>query len=244
MNVSEFKNEFKISYDSIATSSAPNIDDYELSVYLTKAQLELVKGYYNENGNKYKEGFEGSEKRRSDLKELITSYSNDSYFTSSKAIHSDSKFFKIPNDVFLIISESLEILNEGCDKGKSIKIKPITHDEFSDQILNPFKRPNKDVAWRLDLSKIDSNSVVEIVSKFNVKYQLRYIKYPRPIILTDLNVFYPNDHLSIDGITSVSECELNQSIHREIIDRAVELALRDYKPSGLESKIQLDQRNE
>jgi hypothetical protein len=39
-------------------------------------------------------------------------------------------------------------------------------------------------------------------------------------------------------------CELSESLHREILDRAVEIALRDYKPQGLESKITLDQRNE
>jgi hypothetical protein len=28
--------------------SAPGIDDYELSVYLTKAQLEIIKNYYDD----------------------------------------------------------------------------------------------------------------------------------------------------------------------------------------------------
>ena len=244
MTLSEFKNEFQISYNNIATNSAPNIDDYELSVYLTKAQLELIKDYYNPNGNKYKEGFESSEKRRIDLKELIVSYTNNNYFTSSKAIHKNSKFFNIPNDVFLIINENVEILNKGCDNERVSNVKPVTHDEFSKQIFNPFKRPNKYISWRLDYSKIDSKNVVEIISEFDIIYKLRYIKYPKPIIITDLNLFYPDDNLSIDGYTNALDCELNKEIHREIIDRAVELALRDYKPSGLESKIQIDQRNE
>ena len=244
MTLSEFKNEFQISYNNIATNSAPNIDDYELSVYLTKAQLELIKDYYNPNGNKYKEGFESSEKRRIDLKELIVSYTNNNYFTSSKAIHKNSKFFNIPNDVFLIINENVEILNKGCDNERVSNVKPVTHDEFSKQIFNPFKRPNKYISWRLDYSKIDSKNVVEIISEFDIIYKLRYIKYRKPIIITDLNLFYPDDNLSIDGYTNALDCELNKEIHREIIDRAVELALRDYKPSGLESKIQIDQRNE
>jgi hypothetical protein len=29
------------------TSSAPGLDDYEISVFLTKAQLEIVKNYYD-----------------------------------------------------------------------------------------------------------------------------------------------------------------------------------------------------
>ena len=74
--------------------------------------------------------------------------------------------------------------------------------------------------------------------------KLRYLKYPKPIILTDLSVAFPSEGLSIDGETAQSNCELNESLHREILDRAVELALRDYKPQNLESKIQLDMRNE
>jgi len=80
---SEFKNEFNIHYNSIATMSAPSIDDYEISVYLTKAQLELVKDYYNPEGNKYKRGFEGSEKRRVDLKELVKNYVSTNIISSN-----------------------------------------------------------------------------------------------------------------------------------------------------------------
>ena len=69
-------------------------------------------------------------------------------------------------------------------------------------------------------------------------------KYPKPIILSDLNLLFPGENLTIDGLSGPVGCELDPEIHREIIDRAVELALRDYKPSNLESKIQLDQRNE
>ena len=43
MTVSEFSNEFDVYYNSIATNAAPSIDLYEKSVYLTKAQLEIVK---------------------------------------------------------------------------------------------------------------------------------------------------------------------------------------------------------
>ena len=151
---------------------------------------------------------------------------------------------KIFTVTFLIINENVEILNKGCDNGRVSSVKPITHDEFSKQIFNPFKRPNKYVSWRLDLSKINSKNVVEIISEFDITYKLRYLKYPKPIIITDLNLFHPDDNLSINGYTNALDCELNKEIHPEILDRAVELALRDYKPSGLESKIQIDQRNE
>ena len=244
MTVEELNNEFDIHYNSIAGQSSPNLDLYEKSIFFTKAQLELVKDYYDPQSNRKQKGFEASEKRRTDLKELIKNYKSLVSFSDTNAIDSSSKFFNIPNDVFIITNEKGIIKDTGCFEGKSLNIKPMTQDEYNIQIDNPFKRPNEKVAWRLDFSKINNNKVVEIVTPYKIEYNLRYIKYPKPIILGDLDILFPSENLSIDGQTSPSTCELDIEIHKEIVDRAVELALRDYKPSGLESKIQLDQRNE
>ena len=244
MSIEELNNEFDIHYNSIAGQSSPNLDLYEKSIFFTKAQLELVKDYYDPQSNRKQKGFEASEKRRTDLKELIKNYKSLVSFSDNNAIDSNSKFFNIPNDVFIITNEKGIIKDTGCFEGKSLNIKPMTQDEYNIQIDNPFKRPNEKVAWRLDFSKINNNKVVEIVTPYKIEYNLRYIKYPKPIILGDLDILFPSENLSIDGQTSPSTCELDIEIHKEIVDRAVELALRDYKPSGLESKIQIDQRNE
>ena len=50
-------------------------------------------------------------------------------------------------------------------------------------------------------------------------------------------------NLSIEGIVSEQTCKLNKEIHSEILDRAVELAVRDYKESNLQNRIQLNNRN-
>lgn len=244
----ELNNEFDIHYNSIAGQSAPNLDVYEKSVFLTKAQEELIKNYYDAQSNRKQKGFEASEKRREDLKELIKNYIDSNSFDNSAKIHTSSRFFNIPEDVFLIINEQVEIKSEDCFNGNTIEIKPVTHDEFNKQIKNPFKTPDETLAWRLDYSSIDDSKVVEIISPYNITgsliYKLRYLKYPEPIILSDLVISFPGENLSINGITGETNCKLNESLHREILDRAVELALRDYKPEGLESKIQLDMRNE
>lgn len=244
MTVTELNNEFDIHYNAIASQSAPGLDLYEKSVFLTKAQLELIKNYYNPKGNKYQTGFENSEKRRRDLEQLLKNFKSSSYFLNNNSIHEDSKFFIIPNDVFLITNESAIIKSEGCYLNDRLNIKPITQDELNIQRDNPFKKPNNKVAWRLDFSEIDNYKVVEIISPYDLEYNMRYIKYPKPIILGDLTTLFPYDNLSIDGYNTIQECELNEEIQREIIDRAVELALRDYKPQNLQNVVQLDQRNE
>lgn len=248
MSSEEFINKFDIYYNSIAGQSAPGIDLFEKSVYLTKAQEEIVKNYYDPQSNKKQKGFEGSEKRRNDLKELIENYNNPISFKNSSNIHSSARFFNIPEDVFVIINEQVNITSSDCFNNTTINVKPTTHDEFNIQIKNPFKNPDSSVAWRIDYSTINNNKVVEIISPYNITgsltYKLRYLKYPKPIILVDLDDEFPNEDLTINGLSAKTDCELNQSIQEEILDRAVELALRDYKAQNLESKIQLDSRNE
>jgi len=244
MTTAEFKNEFNIHYNAIATQSAPSIDDYELSIYLTKAQLEVIKNYYDPASNRKLKGFENSEKRRVDLKELIKEYNTNTEINTTLGLTNDSKFYKIPDDVFLIVFESLKSNINNCGE-KDLTVVPKTHDEFNVQYGNPFKRPNKNKVWRLDISKINNDKVVELITPNTISnYKIRYIKYPKPIIISNLSTTFPGEGLSINGFTNIQQCELDQEIHSEILDRAVELALRDYKPSNLESKIQLDQRNE
>lgn len=244
MTTAEFKNEFNIHYNAIATQSAPSIDDYELSVYLTKAQLEVIKNYYDPASNRKLKGFENSEKRRVDLKELVKEFDTNTEITTTLGLTSDSKFYKIPDEVFLIIYESVKCSIRNCGE-KELNVVPKTHDEFNIQYDNPFKRPNKNKIWRIDISKIGVDKVVELITPYTISnYKLRYIRYPKPIIISNLTTTFPGEGLTINGFTGIQQCELDPEIHSEILDRAVELALRDYKPSNLESKIQLDTRNE
>lgn len=247
MTEREFSLQFDILYDNVASKSAPGLDEYEKSVYLTKAQLELIKNHYSIS-NKYNKGFEGSEKRRTDLKELIEDYKTNLQITSTNNISNLSKFFRLPQNVFLIIQEQATINNtsNNCITNKVVDIIPRTHDEYNRQIINPFKKPDENLVWRIDYSSQNDFKNVELISPHDiVQYHARYIKYPNPIILTDINNGeFSGQGLSIDGQTSPRTSELDQSFHREILDRAVELATRDYRESNLQNKVQLNLRNE
>ena len=247
MTETELSNEFDILYDNVASKNAPGLDLYEKSVYFTKAQLELVKTHYSMD-NKYQRGFEGSEKRRTDLKELIVDNKTSTVTTSTRNISTQSKFFVVPDNVFLIIREAATInsTTDNCVNNKIVDVVPKTHDEFNIQIKNPFKKPDKDLVWRIDYSKQADSKNVELISPYDiVSYHLRYIKFPNPIILTDLvSGDFTGQGLSIEGQTSPQTSELDESFHAEIVDRAVELAVRDYRESSLQNKVQLDLRNE
>ena len=55
MTTQEFSNEFDVLYNNIMSNQAPGLDEYEKSVFLTKAQSEVLKNYFNPKGNKYQE---------------------------------------------------------------------------------------------------------------------------------------------------------------------------------------------
>ena len=159
-----------------------------------------------------------------------------------------SKFYQLPDDLFLTIQEQVifSSTTNTCVDDKVVKVIPKTHDEYNVQIKNPFKKPDENVVWRLDYSKQSNIDNVELISKYDIeKYQLRYIKFPSPIILTSLSSGdFVGMELSIDSQTDEQTSELDESIHDEIINRAVELAVRDYKESNLQNKIQTNLRDE
>lgn len=248
MTVEEFSNEFDIAYNGIATNSSPPIDLYEKSVYLTRAQLELVNNYFNPKGNKYGAGFEKSSKRRSDLNELVRTHKSTIIVASDDGLSDDSQFFRIPNNTYLIIQEkALASSTDDCIDGTYIKTVPKTHDEYNEQEDNPFKEPDKSVVWRLDYyAQSGNNKNVELISPYTLtEYKFRYILQPEPIVLTDLLAAFPSETLTIDGVSQAQTCQLGgNSFHREILNRAVEMATADYKPQDLAVKTQMNNRNE
>ena len=46
MTAEEFSQEFDILYNNIASNQAPGLTEYEKSVFLTKAQDEIIKNYF------------------------------------------------------------------------------------------------------------------------------------------------------------------------------------------------------
>lgn len=83
-----------------------------------------------------------------------------------------------------------------------------------------------------------SAPIFEIIGNFpsfEVEYNMRYVRTPKPIILVNLNEV--QEGLSIDGYNKITECELPANMHEEILQRAVELAKATYQ-GDLNSIIQ------
>lgn len=237
MNHVEFSNGFDVLYNNIMSNAAPGINEYEKSVLLTKAQDEILKNYFNPQGNKYQEGFDGSAKRQIDFSRLISVA--DCASQSGTGFDLRAKIYRMPEDVFLIINETLT-----TDTGVK-QVVPISFDEYSRLMSKPYKEPLKYQAWRLVTEgSSNENVIVEVIPHSGEtvsKYTVRYVRRPKPIVLVDLALEYGD--VSINGVSTISECELNPLIHEEILQRAVELAKIVYTgdANGL---LQVGQRSE
>lgn len=251
MSPTELSDRFDILFNSIMSNAAPGLNEYEKSVFLTKAQSEIIKNYFNPNGNKYKEGFDQSPKRQIDFSMLMRSKKLTASGTSTYDLRGTS--YTYPDDVLLIVNESLLIL-DGNNKVTGIRqVIPITYDTYTRVMSKPFKEPLKNQAWRL-ITGVDNNeSTAEIIPN-NVdrkaasrQYQIRYVKKPRPIIVADLDQTVGD--VTIEGEYHAQTSELDPSIHEEILQRAVELAKASYASdqSGqaqLQNQITVGQRSE
>ena len=220
MNVQELSNLFDtllqpyITKDNFGKQNTLAFDEYEKSIFLTKAQEQIVLELYQE--------LEQSEEVRKYLSNLIKT---DNYAPVGEQdetlINNNFKSYKveISNDILFMIYEQSTLSDENnCINNKIVSVVPTIHDDLDKVLKNPFKSPNSRKVIRLDF-----DNKIELISKYNISnYKVRYLKKPNPIILVALE-----DNLSINnGDTKVSNGETNPILHERIVQRAVQLAVQ------------------
>lgn len=224
MTTQEFSNEFDVLYNNIRSNQAPGLDDYEKSVFLTKAQEEIIVNTYNGN-NPLEDSFESTEEIRRYLSSLIKTYKTEVKKSGYIGLSTSPTFFELPSDLWFITYESVDLRDDKleCADSNDVPVIPVTQDEYHRIKKNPFRGSNERRVLRLD----ENNQIVELVSKYNIEsYLVKYISRPSPIIISDLP-----DGLKINNINKETPCELNPIIHRAILDRAVRLAIMSGIPN-------------
>ena len=220
MTAVEMQEEFLILYDKITNFDAPGYEDDEISRFLSRAQERLVLHVYNPLGNKYLTGFEGNEKRRKDLSELVQNVEITPATTQTDS-KSDGTFFELPADFLYTVQEEVDITStDTCyNPSTGVEVKPITHDYYIKNKKNPYKKPYGELVWRLDFSSNGTSKRHELITDAATtvtKYIIRYIKKPVPICTSAT--------VTIEGVAGLSSCELHPITHRAIVDEAVAIA--------------------
>ena len=215
MTTQEFSNEFDILYNNIMSNSAPGLNEYEKSIFLTQAQealvLDIYRGKFDENS------FESTEEV-SDYINTLVRQSKITDTVEGNGISTNSVFYQLPNDIWFITYESVILRdnNLDCKNGQEVIVKPITQDEYHSISKNPFRGANDRRVLRLL-----SDNKAELISKYRIEsYLIRYLSKPEPIILDNLSTY----RVTINGKSEITECKLNPAVHRILLNRAVQLA--------------------
>ena len=219
MTNKEFSDGFSTLLNSFGITPNITLDEYEKSTFLNNAQEQLIIDIYSGRNIIYGKSFEQTEEIRRYLSNLVETYETSTKVTGKLGLSQDSVFFEIPQDTWFITYEVAFLKDSrlGCLDGIEASVVPLPQDDLYRAKDNPFRGPSKDRVLRLDIK----SDLAELISKYNVdKYLMRYISQPTPIILVDLP-----DGLSINGVSTESECELNPVVHRAILERAVQLAI-------------------
>lgn len=221
MTRQEFLNQFDVLYNNSTSNQAPNLNGYEISVFLTKAEYEVLKNYFVRTNNKSGAGFDDSPKRQIDFSTLLRTktYNN----VSESVITFDAD-----------IKSAMFILNEtATEDGKECIVTPISYWEYNRIKSKPYPYPFKRQIWRM-LDGNSDNNVIDLIGhpgKSITSYTIKYVKKPLPIIVEDAVWTTGGDRLTIDGQPTVDnntivypDIEIPEELHQEVLQRAVELA--------------------
>lgn len=236
MTTQEFSIEFDILYNNLASNAAPPLNEYEKSVFLTKAQSDIVIELYSGRNN-LGLAFESSEEIRRYLHSLI----RQKYISvgGQNTNGTDSYDIALTEDMWVIVKEHLKHEN------KITPIIPITQDEYYKLKENPFRGPK---LYKRAL-RLESDSWVSIIAdkplgNDTTQYVVTYLMKPAPIILDDIQdtsltiegvavAYHPIDDKTkqedtTSTITNPQDCILDSSLHRMILERAVLYAKQAY----------------
>lgn len=235
---------FLDSYDKNFEYGAPSYDDLQISNWLTKAQWRVFTRNYRPD--KTGIGFERTELNGKNLEALLKNASilngDISVSATQTDTHPEGTMYDLPTDFYLAVEEAVTT----GEKVTEAQVKPVTHDYYTQNVSNPYKKPNKDLVWRMNFSREDFGEdggdsftgltpkrielIVKDKSSYPItNYRVRYLRIPPEIV--------------VDKITTSNQrhCILQELVY-DIIDEAVAMATAATKPE--EYQISLNEKRE
>ena len=155
MTTQEFSDQFDVLYNNITSNQAPGLDEYEKSVFLTKAQNQLVTEYFNNRVDQVGGGFDGSQKRQYDFSSLIKVATVNPTDLDDNKIDKRSRCLVFPWDYFLSVNEIIS------DERYQYNVIPIDYNEYSRLMMKPYAYPVKRGVWRLITGRVTTNVILE-----------------------------------------------------------------------------------
>ena len=195
MTQREMHESFLAQIHNFDVDSEYEFQTHEINIFLTKAYREVVDELYKD--------FEKDERVRKILNPLVNAGTINFFAAStvySNAYSADLSTFD--PEVLYVLTE--ELTTSGANRSR---VKVVTLDSYTANKENPFKKPYKKLAWRLDIG--DGSLLHYIISTYiPIVYYVTYLRQPETI-----------------NVTSANSILINQDVHKDIVDRAVQHAL-------------------
>ena len=121
--------------DKINSLQADMLLPEEIDIEINKSQSRFINTKYGKN-NKYREGFEQSQKRIDDLRALVTEYSAPVTFKEQYNNDFWVDQFRLPSDYYYLVNQRSELLTNNCetvgytlddDNPSSYFVMPLSH---------------------------------------------------------------------------------------------------------------------
>jgi hypothetical protein len=234
MTADQMKFEFDVGYDFITNYEGAGVEKKEISTFLTQAQEQIVLEAIAIGSTT-----ELSKKILNRLKVPDTQ-------TTAHAAgpYPNSYYRDLPANLLSVVNDRLDFTAGAthfyANKAfTDVKVIPVDDDYYHLNKDNPFKKPNEELAWRLDYAELDASvyerrHVYILGSDLTINNShIHYYRKPEPIIVQDST--YNAGDGAIDGknfsdYTAASlDSELDPLVHRKIVDGAVKLAFAAMK---------------
>ena len=207
MTSQDFSLEFDLLYNNVSSNQAPGLTEYEKSVFLTQAQEALVLDLYKGVSG---DSFETTEEVTRYLSSLVKKKDANLPKSATTTIGGFYEYSldssEIENLMFITYQSAT------IEGNRDVIVVPTKQDSLFKDLNNPFRGPNKNRVLTIS----EDNKIV-LYSKYPItKYYIKYLEKPTPIVLED-------SELDIES-TNTFEVDLPESLHRQILLRAVQMA--------------------
>lgn len=222
MVISDFHKEFKVRFDKTDSLNFPDFLPEEIDTFLN-IEIERFINQRMYGTNPKGEGVEETQKRFDDILTLVTNAN----ITPNPATVNNKKngnSITLPSDYWHSLQEEAKISYADCNgniQTPTVPVYPVMHDEYNKIIRDPFNKPDETSVIRLGLS-----GTIEAITGNGIaltNYIIRYVRKPA-------QVRYGSTYAV--PISPDVQCDLPESVHKEIIQGAVLMALKNVEQNS------------
>lgn len=235
MTPTEFGYQFDILYNNMTSNTAPPLNNYEKSVFLTIAQEEIVREYFSSITAGGKTLYDSDELRRGDMSTLIqrkTVTINSAQINFTTKLENSITQITISNFDPLMVLDEIVLFTKtvgGTTYSAYKAVIPLSSKDLVRISSKEHSLPPRNQAWKIPISPNSFELIVDpkTMDGYTIKeLKIRYVDRPTPIIIAESGA----SGITIGGesATTNQECCLPSSMHYGILLRAVELAKKAY----------------